>query len=116
MSFKHSVCVWLFVVAVFGHFQTESAIAAPGEFTLTSAVPGCNGGSPQISLNWTTSSGVVTYDLYRDGVLYIRDIPALGRSFPDTGDNLAPGATHTYFLRAKNDSGSTNSGSLQATA
>ena len=89
MLFKHSLYVWLFVAAIFGHFQTESAIAAPGEFVLTSAIPGCNGGSPQITLNWTTSSGVMTYDLYRDGVLYIRDIPALGHSFPDTGANVA---------------------------
>src|SRR2546423_9225828 len=113
MRFKHFLVVWLFVAAIFGHFQTESAIASPGEFTLTSAIAGCNGGSPQITLNWTTSSGVMTYDIYRDGVLYIRDIPALGRSFPDSGDNVAPGITHTYFLRAKNDTGSTDSGSLQ---
>src|SRR5947207_3579532 len=115
MSFKHSLYVWLFVSAIFGYFQTETAIAAPGEFTLISAIAGCNGGSPQITLNWTTSSGVMTYDIYRDGVLYVRDIPALGRSFPDTGNNVAPGVTHIYFLRAKNNTGSTDSGSLQET-
>lgn len=116
MRFKHSLYIWLFVAAIFGYFQTESAIAAPGEFTLTSAIPGCNGGGPQITLNWTTSSGVVTYDLYRDGVLYVDRIPALGRSFPDFGANVAPGVTYTYFLRAKNDTGTTDSGSLQGTA
>ncbi len=67
MRFTHSLYVWLFVAAIVGYFQTESAIAAPGEFTLTSAIPGCNGGSPQITLNWTTASGVTTYDIYRDG-------------------------------------------------
>lgn len=116
MSFKHSFCVWLFVAAVFGLFQTKSAIAAPGEFTLTSATPGCNGGNPQITLNWTTSSAVMSYDIYRDGVLYVRDIPATGRSFPDTGSSVAAGVSHTYFLRAKNDTGSTDSNSLQGTA
>src|SRR5438477_11330367 len=75
--------IWLFLM--FSCFQIESVFAAPDVFTLTSATPGCNGSSPQITLNWTTSSGVVTYDLYRNGSLYVADLPANGRSFPDTG-------------------------------
>src|SRR5438132_4554844 len=106
--------IWLFLM--FSCFQIESVFAEPDVFTLTSATPGCNGSSPQITLNWTTSSGVVTYDLYRNGSLYVADLPANGRSFPDTGSKVTAGVSYTYFLRAKNADGTTDSGQLQATA
>src|SRR4051794_11047714 len=104
-------CLFLFLA----WFQSGNVFAAPGNFTLSSATPACNGNSPQITLNWTTSSGVVTYDLYRNGILRVMDLPANGRSFPDTGANVTGGTTYTYFLRAKNLDGTTDSGTLQAT-
>jgi fibronectin type 3 domain-containing protein len=90
--------------------------ALPGAFTLTSATPGCNGTSPQVTVTWSASSGVSTYDLYRNGTLYSSGIPAGTLSFLNTGSNVTPGTTYTYFVRAKNTSGSTDSNSLSATA
>ena len=86
----------------------------PGAFTLTNATPSCSGSSPQISLNWTTSSGATTYDVYRDGSLLSPGVPAGTLSFLNT--SVTAGATYTYFIRAKNATGTTDSGTLQATA
>src|SRR5213075_738758 len=85
-------------------------------FTLTSATPSCSGSSPQITLNWTASSGVATYDVYRNGTLYSSGIPAGTLSFLNTGSNVTAGTTYTYFIRARNATGTTDSNSLQATA
>jgi len=90
--------------------------AAPGAFTLTSATASCSGSSPQITLNWTASSGVTTYDVYRNGSLYSPGVPAGTLTFLNTGANVTLGATYTYFIQAKNATGNTNSNSLQATA
>src|SRR3954468_12200509 len=87
-----------------------------GAFTLTSANAGCSGSIPQITLNWTTASGVASYEIYRNGVLYVPDVPANGLSFPDPGGRVAAGSTYPYFIRAKSDTETRDSGSLQATA
>jgi len=89
------------------------ALAAPGVFTL-SATPGCNGGSPQIALNWTAAIGAETYELYRDGSLYSVGIPSSSQGFVNT--NVSPGATYRYFVRARNATGTTDSNTLQAPA
>ena len=45
----------------------------PGAFTLSNDPPRCytvNYPSPAVMLRWTPSSGVSTYDVYRNGSLY----------------------------------------------
>ncbi len=107
----------LIVAALAALWSAVPASAAlPGSFTLTSAVPGCNGSSPQIVLYWTSSSGATTYDVYRNGSLYSPGVPAGTLSFLNTGSKVSPGVTYTYFIRARNSSGTKDSSSLQATA
>ena len=93
-----------------------AAAVIPGAFTLASAMPGCNGSSPQINLNWTVSGGVTTYDVYRDSALYSPGVPADTLSFLNKGTLVTPGATYTYFVRARNATGTRDSGPLTATA
>jgi pimeloyl-ACP methyl ester carboxylesterase len=88
----------------------------PGPFTLTSATAGCGGDSPQIVLNWTAAAGVATYEVVRDGGLYVTGLPADTLSFTDSGSSVTAGVTYTYFIRARNASALRHSGSLSATA
>ncbi len=91
-------------------------LAAPGAFTLTSATPACSGSSPQVTLTWTAASGATTYDLYRNGTLYLGGLSSSTLSFLNTGSNVSAGTTYTYFIRARNSSGTTDSNSRSATA
>jgi len=95
---------------------TPVQAAVPGAFSLGGATPACSGGAPRITLNWTASSGVSTYDVYRNGSLYSPGVPAGTLTFLNTGSNVSPGATYTYFIRARNASGSRDSGAVSATA
>src|SRR5207253_1041196 len=105
-----------FVILAASLVGAPAALASlPGAFTLTNATPGCNGSSPQITLNWTTSSGATSYDVYRNGVLYSPGVPAGTLTFLNSA-NVTAGTTYTYFIRAKNATGTTDSGSLSATA
>jgi len=88
----------------------------PGIFPLVSATASCSGSHPHITLTWTASSGVTTYDVYRNGSLYSPGVPAGTLTFLNTGSNVTPGTTYTYFIRARNANGTTDSNSLQATA
>ena len=86
-------------------------ISLPGSFTLT-ATPACSGTSPQIRLNWAVSSGAQTYDVYRNGSLYYSDLT--GNQFINT--LVTAGTSYTYYVKAKNSTGSTNSNTVSATA
>ncbi|MGX7666203.1 N-acetylmuramoyl-L-alanine amidase [Flavobacterium pedocola] len=85
----------------------------PGAFTLT-ATPECSGTTSQIRLNWTASSNANSYDIYRNGNLYASDIT--GTQFLNT--YITVGTNYTYYIKAKNTTGSTNNsnGTLSATA
>lgn len=90
---------------------TCSAVAAPGNFSLT-LTPECNGTSTQNRLNWTASSNATGYDVYRNGALYASNIT--GTQYTNT--LVTGGTTYTYYVIAKNTSGiKTNSnGTLSA--
>ncbi len=94
-----------------GNF-TISTCQTPGSFTLT-ATPECNGSSPQIRLNWTASSGATAYDVYRNGSPYYSNV--VGTQYMDSS-NITPGMTYTYFVKARNSCGSTNSNTASAIA
>jgi hypothetical protein len=77
---------------------------APTSFTLT-ATPQCSGSSPQIVLSGWGSSGFTTFDLYRNGSLFY---PAnTDPTFTNT--SVTAGTTYSYYVVAKNASGSTTS-------
>ncbi|MCG2612079.1 N-acetylmuramoyl-L-alanine amidase [Flavobacterium sp. SM15] len=85
----------------------------PGSFTLT-ATPECNGTTSQIKLTWTASANATNYDIYRNGSLYASDIT--GTQFLNT--YITVGSNYTYYIKAKNATGTTNNlnGTLSATA
>ena len=89
-------------------------ISLPGSFSLT-LTPECDGTTSQIRLNWTTSSGATSYDIYRNGSVYASDI--IGFQYINRG-NITEGISYSYLVKAKNSSGSTNNsnGSQNAVA
>ncbi|WP_447636721.1 N-acetylmuramoyl-L-alanine amidase [Flavobacterium microcysteis] len=105
-----------FALAYFNAFKSNlnltcSAVAAPGNFSLT-LTPECSGTATQNRLNWTASSNATGYDIYRNGALYASNIT--GTQYINT--LVTGGTTYTYYVIAKNTSGTkTNSnGTLSA--
>jgi hypothetical protein len=92
------------------YFQTPAT--APGSFTLSNESPICDitpPVAPALRLNWTSSSGAASYDLYRNGSLYSTGL--VGTTFYNNA-NLTAGQTYTYFVRARNSSGTTDSNQI----
>src|SRR5436190_1833039 len=94
-------------------FIAGAAAAAPGAFTVT-ANAYCNTSppvAPAVKLNWTASSNATSYALYRNGSLYSSGIPSGTLTF-DNNANVSAGTSYTYFVRATNGSGSTDSNTI----
>lgn len=94
------------------YFQTPSPPELPSSFNLT-ATPECSGSTSQIRLNWTTSSNATSYDVYRNGSYY--DSVPSGTKYINSG-NITPGSNYSYFIRAQNSNGSTDSNTKSVTA
>ena len=78
--------------------------SVPGNFNL-SANAYCNmvqPVGPAIVLEWNTANGATSYDIYRNGSLYKSSVT--GKSF-DNNSNVIAGQTYTYYLKATNTSG-----------
>src|ERR1017187_10012618 len=89
--------------------------AAPGAFTLVSATPGCSGSSPEITLTWTASTGATSYNIYRNGSIYVQGVTGL--TYENVGVNVVAGTTYSYYIYAVNSVAATESGNtLSATA
>ena len=90
-----------------------AATPAPGSFTLT-LTPECSGTTSQVRLNWGTSSGATSYDIYRNGALYAAGVT--GTQYINT--SVTAGTSYSYYVQAKNSYGATNNsnGTLSATA
>lgn len=86
----------------------------PGAFTL-SAITQCNDSQPEVKLSWTQSQGASAYDVYRDGSLYYAELNASTTIFLNTGINVSSNKTYSYYIQAKNSSGTTNSNSVSIT-
>ncbi len=85
----------------------------PGSFTLSNETPVCDtdppGPSPAVRLDWTSSSGATSYDVYRDSALYASGIT--GTTFYNSA-GLVAGQSYSYYVRANNSSGSTDSNTI----
>src|ERR1017187_6193397 len=93
----------------------NAAASKPGGFTLSAAAPFCRTSAPvepEIDLSWGQASGATSYDLYRDGALYSPGIPTTITTFQNYGSNVVAGQTYTYFVRAKNSTGTTDSNAV----
>jgi len=86
----------------------EKVQAPPGSFTLSGEAL-CDGSNPYNHLSWTASSGVTSYDVYRNGSHYY-DLATLGTTFDNT--EVTAGTTYTYFIRATNAAGYTDSNTV----
>jgi fibronectin type 3 domain-containing protein len=85
-----------------------SALAAPGAFTLVGSGQ-CNGTSPAIALSWSASSGATSYTVFRNG----SSIATLGSQTTAYNDSAPISGTFTYFIRATDGNGTTDSNSVQ---
>jgi uncharacterized protein (TIGR03437 family) len=87
--------------------------SAPAPFTLTAEAPVCDQNppapSPAVRLDWTLSANASTYDVYRNGSLYFQAVSGL--TFYNSA-NVAAGQSYTYFVRAMNSVGSTDSNTI----
>jgi len=92
--------------------QIQASVSLPGSFTLTAGAPVCDHSTPvgpAESLNWGPSSGFVSYELFRNGSSYAAGIT--GTTFYNNA-NLAAGQTYSYFVRAHNAAGNTDSNTV----
>ena len=86
----------------------------PGAFTLTNDPPLWDASiqGPKVQLHWAPSANLTTYTLFRNGGLYFENI--IGANFLNSA-KLSSGATYTYFIRATNSDGSTDSNTVTVT-
>ena len=96
--------------------ETDKTVIAafntpPGPFTLT-GVSECSGeNKPQIRLTWTSSEGVDFYNIYKNGSVYEG---VNSTTFVDL--EVTTGISYSYFIRAKNSGGQTDSNTVTVTA
>ena len=84
----------------------------PGAFTLTAQSPVCDS-TPAVRINWTVSNGETSYAVYRNGSLYVNVLPT-DQTFYNSA-NVIAGQSYSYYVRATNAAGSTNSNTVTVT-
>src|SRR5262245_52478659 len=92
------------VICLVAVLYGQPAFAAPGSFRLSGQAY-CNTSppvAPAVLLTWGASSGATSYDIYRNGSLYVSNVT--GTSF-DNNANVAAGQTYSYTVVAKNSAG-----------
>lgn len=88
---------------------------APDEFVLITATAYCTPVlEPAIRLTWSASAGADAYEIYRNGEFLVGNLTTQ-TSF-DNDANITPGATYSYFVRAVNSAGTTDSNTQTVTA
>jgi fibronectin type 3 domain-containing protein len=87
----------------------------PSSFT-ASVSAFCNAGSPAVHVTWTSSTGVASYIVSRNGIDISGVLSAGTSSFDDA--NVTAGQSYSYAVRASNSTGSTTAqaGSLTPAA
>ncbi len=87
----------------------------PGDFSLSYDPPYWDAqppAGPAVNLYWTPSEDAGSYALYRNDEVYTSGIS--GTTYLNNL-NLAPGETYTYYIRASNADGSTDSNAVTIT-
>ena len=90
-----------------------AANALPGEFTLKQPTTACKEDNPEIYLSWETSPNATQYDVYRNDWVYAAKIQSM--AYNNT-DYVVSGKTYTFFIRASDSTGTTDSNSVTVTA
>jgi hypothetical protein len=95
-----------------GEVNLSVESAPPGPFTLTLEAPVCDQTAPTgpaVRLDWTLASNATNYDVYRNGAVYSpAGVSVSGTTFYNNAGVVA-GQTYSYFVRAKNIAGTTDS-------
>lgn len=93
----------------------QTTTLPPGPITV-SGIAMCNGQAPRNHLDHTGSANVdpmyFPYEVYRNGSKIATFTS--GNGYDD--DSVSPGATYSYFVRAKNEAGSRDSNTISLTA
>ena len=92
-----------------------SASAPPPPFTLSNQAPTCDytpPAGPGVQLVWTPSSGASSYEVYRDGNKIFPVSSTLTATSFYNVSGLNPGQAYAYFIRARNDAGTTDSNAI----
>jgi fibronectin type 3 domain-containing protein len=107
MSTKRTVAALFFLFVFAG-----SAMAKPGEFTITNARRVCTNGVPSLTFDWTPSSGATSYSILRND---FEIGTTTGTSFADTA--VISGESYTYVVVASDATpNKTRSNSVTMTA
>lgn len=85
----------------------------PGAFSLN-VFGECSGNNPAIRLSWSPSSNATSYEVHRNGVLLVGALSSSTESHVDT--TVVAGVSYSYFIRARNASGFTDSNSVNLAA
>ena len=105
---------FLFFLAAFAA-SPITALAAPGAFTISNQAPVWDTAppaGPAVVLNWTASSGVTSYEVYRNATkIYPTSGTFIGRTFRNES-GLTSGQTYSYYILAKNSAGNTQSNTI----
>jgi len=94
---------------------TVSAGPPPGEISLN-LYPECSGNNPAIRLTWfmwQVAQGT-SFEIYRNGILIVSGLPYSVDFYVDS--TVIAGVSYTYFVRARNAAGISDSNSATITA
>ncbi len=91
---------------------TSATCSVPGSFTISANAYCKNQTTPAVMITGINSSGMSTFDLYRNGSLYS---PSNTGTYFDNFANVVAGQTYTYYVVAKNSCGSTQSNTVTVT-
>ena len=111
--FRMALVLRTALLLIAGAFAAAGSLqAAPGGFSLSNDAPVCDTAAPvgpAVQLHWSSSSGATSYDVYRNGSQISSGIT--GTAFYNSA-GLTAGQSYSYFIRARNSSGSTDSNTI----
>ena len=95
MTTRRAAAAFLLSLAFAG-----AALAAPGGFTITTAVRKCTNGTPSVSVGWTASAGATSYSIIRDGSMIAT---TTSTTYEDPA--VDSGQSYTYSVLASDGNG-----------
>ncbi|MGH7490578.1 MAG: PKD domain-containing protein, partial [bacterium] len=95
-----------------GTWTNTSVQASPGAFTLSGNGFCGLSNTRSVNLKWSVSSNATSYTVYRDGAVALTGSMILQDGLPAYIDFGLAAGTYTYFVRATNAAGSTDSNTI----
>ena len=98
-----------------GNWSNTSVQPSPGAFTLSGNGFCGLSNTRSVNLKWSVSSNATSYAVYRDGAIASTGSMILQDGLPAYVDFGLAAGTYTYFVRATNAAGSTDSNTVSLT-